>query len=430
MTHDCLPHPGARPRLYRVRGLAVGFGVGLAACLVLVPRPAPAADPETTRAAEAIEKALQAHGPEVHRCFEKALADRLDVAGEVEVEIAVKAGGKVAQAKVASGAGVPKTLATCVREQALTWTIAGIEPGASVVLPFSFTGQANQFVIKAEDVPFLGPKSVGRRAPPFRVRVLADPVNVRAPNASMTLLEVGPASRVAMHRHPRSAKIVYVLQGKARLLGPSGTKPVVTKPGTAIFLPVGYPHVIENLGRKTPAIFLQVFSPPGPERVYRDPRNPEARVDFEVIRNAARVKVPPGDKPVVIATDEVKPVRLAGSKGRARVVFEEKTTGSSALSLVLLDLPAGAEMPRQAHTVSSELLYVASGQGKLKVGSEEMTFGHDTALYIPPNQPHAVIGGRGGDTVAVQIFAPAGPEQRYRGAMPPATKHAAEKPSP
>jgi hypothetical protein len=52
-------------------GLMAGSGAGAA----------PAGPPEVTeeeRVAQAIERALQRHGPEVHRCFEQALADRLD----------------------------------------------------------------------------------------------------------------------------------------------------------------------------------------------------------------------------------------------------------------------------------------------------------------------------------------------------------------
>jgi mannose-6-phosphate isomerase-like protein (cupin superfamily) len=221
-----------------------------------------------------------------------------------------------------------------------------------------------------------------------------------------------------MHRHPRSAKILYLLKGRARVLGPAGVGAINVAPGTAVFLPVGYPHVIENMGRQTPAVFLQAFSPPGPERVYRDPKNPEARIDFEVIRNP-RIKAPAGAKPRIVNLDDVKPLP-AFQKGSARILLEEKNTDSATFSLTVLEFPPGTELPRHAHTGASELLYVLSGGGKLTVGSETMPFGSDTALYIPPEQPHAAKIGAGGMS-AVQIYAPAGPEQRFRGAAPPAS---------
>src|SRR3712207_9104053 len=67
----------------------------------------------------------------------------------------------------------------------------------------------------------------------------------------------------------RSAKALYVVKGHARLLGPQGTAPQKLEAGTAVFVPAGYPHVIENMGRQASAVFLQAFAPPGPERVYR-----------------------------------------------------------------------------------------------------------------------------------------------------------------
>jgi quercetin dioxygenase-like cupin family protein len=373
---------------------------------------------EEQQVAEAIERALQKHGPDVHRCFEQALADRLDTAGKVEVEVDVGPGGQVTAARLldvkGEGADLPPALGTCVQAAAKSWKIAGVEAGASVVLPFSFEGQINQFVIKAADVPDRGPAAGKGKAAakgPFTVKVLVDPENVRHTQASLTLLTVGPASRVAMHRHPRSAKILYVLKGRARVLGPTGTPPMKADEGAAIFLPPGYPHVIENMARQADTVFLQVFSPPGPERVYRDPKNPEARADFEVIRDP-RVKAPEGARPIVVSAEQGAALSIAGGKGKARILLDEKATGSNALSLSLLELSPGLELPREQAS-SSELLYVQAGGGKLTVGSDSMPFGADSALAVPADQPRSGHIGAA-PTIAVQIFAPAGPEQRYR----------------
>jgi quercetin dioxygenase-like cupin family protein len=311
-------------------------------------------------------------------------------------------------------------------------------PGAvgvavSVLLTFPSVASAkeeknNQIVIRADEVPDRGPAAPKvrpgrrRRAPPFTVKVMADPVNVQAPHASLTRLIVGPASRVAMHRHPRSAKILYLMKGRARLLGPPGTKPIKMMPGSAAFLPPGYPHVIENMGRQAEAAFLQAFSPPGPERVYRDPRNKAARVDFEVIRDPSRIKAPPGLKPALATIESASTMKMAGVKGNAKILLEEKTTGSSAMALAVLELDGGVELPRHAHTGASEILYVMSGAGKVTVGGETHAFGPNSAIYIPADQPHGAKVSGSGPTMAVQIYAPAGPEQRFRGALPPAAK--------
>jgi mannose-6-phosphate isomerase-like protein (cupin superfamily) len=411
----------SHPRRRAVPALA---GAAVLALAALAPAFAAPAGPARTRtpeqqeaqsAAEAIERALRKHGPDVHRCFERALADRLDAAGSVEVEVEVGAGGRVTAAKLEPrDSDAPPELAACVEAAARGWTIAGVEPGASVVLPFAFEGQLQQFVIKAADAP-VRTLAAAKGAPrgPFTVKVLVDPVNARSADAALTLLNIGPASRVAMHRHPRSSKILYLLKGRARILGPTGSPPIKADPGTAIFLPPGYPHVIENMGRQVEAVFLQAFAPPGPERAYRDPKNPEARADFEVLRDP-RVKAPPGSKPVVRTRDEARALSIFGGKGRARILFDEKVTGSPAMALSVLEFSAGAELPRHEHQGSSEILYVLSGGGKMTVGSETTAFGPETALYVPPGQPHAAHIGGGGPTEAIQIYAPAGPEQRFR----------------
>ena len=284
---------------------------------------------ESQRAAQVIEKALQKHGADVHRCFERSLADRLDTSGKVEIEVEVGPAGRVTAAKILPrGQSAPAGLSACVQKAATGWTMEGIEPGAKVMLPFSFQQQSSQFVVRAEDVPerVLGSASSGKAKPgpkrdaPFTVKVLADEINMRVHDIALTQLNIGPASRVAMHRHPRSGKVLYLLKGHARLLGPSGVAPIKLDEGALAFVPAGYPHVIENMGRQSTAVFLQAFVPPGPERVYRNPTDARGRADFEVIRDSATAKLPPeGNGHVVVVTaTEVAAVPIFAGKGHGQ----------------------------------------------------------------------------------------------------------------
>ncbi len=370
---------------------------------------------EAQRAALALEKTLQKNATDLHRCFEKALADRLDASGKMEIELEVGAGGQVAKARVLSqGKEVAPSLSDCVRISAVTWRVEGIEPGATVLLPFTFAGQANQFVVKIADIPDRGPKAgkpKGQAGPtptaPFTVKVLADEVNMRARQASLTLLSVGPASRVAMHRHPRSGKALYLLKGHARLLGPAGAEPQKLEAGMVAFVPAGYPHVIENMGRQSTAVFLQAFVPPGPERVYRDPTDPQGRADFEVIRDP-KVAAPAGAKILVRSAADSAALPILGGKGTARILIEEAT-----LAVSLVEFTPGVEIPRHSHEGASELLYIVEGAGVLSVGSETYPFTAESVIHVPADQPHgAKIGAE--KTTAVQIYAPGGPEQRFK----------------
>ena len=379
-------------------GCVVVASVTLAASALAGPAQPPAS--EAQRAAQIIERALQKHGADVHRCFEKSLADRLDVSGKVEIEVEVGPAGRVTATKLLShGPAAPSVLSTCVQKAAAGWTIEGIETGAKVVLPFSFQQQASQFVVRAEDVPDCGVGSASsskakpgpKRDAPFTVKVLADEINMRVQNMALTQLNIGPASRVAMHRHPRSAKVLYLLKGHARLLGPSGVAPIKLDEGALAFVPAGYPHVIENMGRQSTAVFLQAFAPPGPERVYRNPSDARGRADFEVIRDSATAKPPEANAQVLVVTAaEVAALPILGGKGTVKVLLDPKATGGQAMTVNLLEFAVGAELPRHEHARSTEILYMVAGEGKLTVGSEEYPFGNDSVLYLPAGQPHAI----------------------------------------
>jgi len=385
----------------RVTAPTVGVVTAMTLAAVALAGPAQPPASEAQRVAQIVERALQKHGADVHRCFERSLADRLDVAGKVEIEVEVGPAGKVTAAKLLSrGKAAPGVLSACVQKAAMGWTVEGIEPGARVVLPFSFQPQMSQFVVRAEDVPerALGSASPAKAAPgpkrdaPFTVKVLADEANVRAQGISLTQLNVGPASRVAMHRHPRSAKVLYLLKGHARLLGPAGVAPVKLDEGMAVFVPAGYPHVIENMGRQTTAVFLQAFVPPGPERVYRDPTDARGRADFEVIRDSATAKEPPEGNGHVLAVraTEVPATVTLGGKGTVKALLDPKATGSEAVTVNLLEFPLGAEVPRHDHGGSTEILYMVAGEGQLTVGRENYPFGNECVLVLPAGQPHAI----------------------------------------
>jgi mannose-6-phosphate isomerase-like protein (cupin superfamily) len=370
---------------------------------------------EEHQVAQVIENALHKHGADVHRCFEKVLADRLDVAGMVEVTVDVGKAGKVTSAKVKkTDKNTNPALAACVEKAALAWTLDGIEAGASVVLPFSFKAQSSQFLVNAADVPerALGAPSANKakvgpkRDVPFTVKVLADETNVKAEGIALTLLSVGPASRVAMHRHAHSAKILYLVKGHARLLGPEGTAPAKLEEGAAVFIPAGYPHVIENMGRQSTAVFLQAFSPPGPERVYRDAADVRGRAEFEVIRDPASAKVTPeqSSKVVVAVCAEAKAVALPHGMGSVKNLIAAGP--GQTMSLAQLDLVDGAELQGKGDASANEVLYFVSGTGSLKVAGDTLPLAAESMVYLPHGTPYAIkvaVGEKTDKIVAVQF---------------------------
>jgi quercetin dioxygenase-like cupin family protein len=400
----------------RRAGLA---GAALVA-LVITPPQARAnayAETEEARVADILQSTLVKHGGEVNRCFEKALADTLDVAGKIELAVDVGAAGRVTKAAPASDGVKSPVLLACLCEAAATWTLAGIDPGSTVIVPLAFEGQTAQFQIKVKDAPDRGPaappnkkKGAPAAAPPFSVKLLVDEATMRASKAALTQLTLAPASRIAMHKHPGN-EVLYVLKGHARILGPAGVAPEKIDEGMAILIPGGMPHAIENMGRTSSAVLLDVFAPMGPERVYRDPKDPAGRAAFEVIRDAAPA-APAGGKFTVGTPGEALTV-FAG-KGKIKPLLEPAKTGVKALYVGILEAEPGAEVPRNSHPGSAEILYVMSGAGAVTIGSEKLSFGAEEALHIPDGQPHAARFTGPEKTVMLQVFAPGGPEERYR----------------
>jgi quercetin dioxygenase-like cupin family protein len=379
---------------------------GLVAAAVLLNAPADAANAaldnsEEARVADVLQSALAAHGAEVNRCFERALADTLDVSGQIDLSVDVGPGGKVTHAAPSRDEVKSPVLLACLEETALTWSLAGIDPGSTVVVPLAFEGQAAQFSIKVADAPEHGP--------PFSVKLLVDQATMHAQKAAVAQLTVAPANRIALHRHP-GAEILYLLRGHARVLGANGVEPEKLEEGWAIYIPPQMPHAIENMGRSAAAVLLDIFVPPGPDRVYRDPKDPAGRAAFQVIHGKA--VNPPGAKLIVGEPSRAAGEPVFGGKGKATPLLSVEQTGNKGFYLGKLEAEPGAQAPRTQYPGAEEILFVRSGGGELTVGSEKIPFGAEEALYLPAGQPHALKFTE--KTEMVQIFAPAGPEDRYK----------------
>ena len=374
---------------------------------------------EEARVADVLQSALVAHGAEVNRCFERALADTLDVSGKIDLSVDVGAGGKVTHAEPARDEVKSPVLVACLEATALTWTLAGIDPGSTVVVPLAFEGQAAQFSIKVADAPEHGPPAPGGKhragspppAPPFSVKLLVDEATMHAQKAALTQLTVAPASRIALHKHP-GAEVLVVLRGHARVLGGAGVEPEKLDEGMAVYIPGGMPHALENMGRQSAAVLLDLFVPPGPERVYRDPKDPAGRAAFVVIHEPKPAN-PPGDKLIVGSVKGERALPLYGGRAKATPLLAPAETGDQGFYLGRLEAEPGVQVPRHQHA-GDEIIFVLSGAGELTVGSEKIPFGAEEALFLPGGQPHAVRFTE--KTEMLQIYAPAGPEDRYKDA--------------
>jgi quercetin dioxygenase-like cupin family protein len=158
---------------------------------------------------------------------------------------------------------------------------------------------------------------------------------------------------------------------------------------------------------------LQSFVPPGPEAVLRDRSKAGGT---EVIKGTAP-NAPPGAYKLVHEAD-VQPRPIAGGKGKVWILLEKESTGEDAAYLGVLEADAGAKVPEHKHDGSDEMLFIVKGDCKTIIGGADTPAEDETAIQIPANTLHSAT--FGAPTRAVQLYTPAGPEQRFKQAPTPA----------
>ncbi len=115
---------------------------------------------------------------------------------------------------------------------------------------------------------------------------------------------------------------------------------------------------------------------------------------------------------VVRKAADAAAVDILGGKGKARVILEPALTGSTHAALDLLEVEAGAEVATHTHDASDEILHVLEGQVLTTIGTTTKASVAGDTIFIPKGAPHSArFLAR---TRAVQVYAPAGPEQRFK----------------
>ncbi|MCU0672224.1 MAG: hypothetical protein MUE69_05455 [Myxococcota bacterium] len=107
---------------------------------------------------------------------------------------------------------------------------------------------------------------------------------------------------------------------------------------------------------------------------------------------------------------------FAGGKLRVRIFADASDARFGALSM--LDGDADLPVPPHVHEASVEALLVREGDGTMLEGEAESAIVPGRVLHVPPNVRHGYTPGTT-KLVAYQIYAPGGPEQRFRTPPPP-----------
>jgi quercetin dioxygenase-like cupin family protein len=100
----------------------------------------------------------------------------------------------------------------------------------------------------------------------------------------------------------------------------------------------------------------------------------------------------------------------AKTHGPVAVFADASALHDHTFGATVLALPAGARVAEHVHAGETELLYVLAGRGTLSIGGVDLPMTSTSVVQIPRNTRHAFAAAA--DLRAVQIFTPAGPEQR------------------
>lgn len=97
------------------------------------------------------------------------------------------------------------------------------------------------------------------------------------------------------------------------------------------------------------------------------------------------------------------------SKTHVQILFE----GGSASMTRLTAFP-GAKIAEHVHADSDELLLIEEGTGTMTLGERVLTVSAGQAIRIPKGTKHSFTHTGKTPLKAVQVYAPAGPEQRFK----------------
>lgn len=383
----------------QIMGVALGVGLGLEGCrrsrelasplgetaAPTTPAPAPPAPaaPEASQEERlaAIQKAMNELDEAAQQCWAAAATERFDIEGDLVLQIDIAA--ERSHAAVVHDTVRNAKLAACVVQLLSAYRWAPPLHGQSIQLPFKFRAPDGQNTIDRALVAWSGQGKV-------QVAVLLDENNSGNDAASMFELAIAGGGTTGMRADER-AELWYFL----------GAAEVRAAWGTHAFAAGDMMFVAKRTAREVAApsgdLHAMVVMVPGGRE------------------GAARAGALPTREAVARASTR-SPVALpaAGARtlGPATIFADPATLQDHTLAASVLALPAGGRLAEHTHAGETELLYVLGGRGTLTVAGVDLPVTATSVVQIPKNTRHAFTAAS--DLRAVQIFTPAGPEQRFK----------------
>jgi len=361
--------------------------VPAAAAATAAPSDAPEASQEERLAA--IQKAMNELDEAAQQCWAVAATERFDIEGEIALQIDIAAA--TAHATVVHDTARNAKLSACLVQLMAGYRWAPPLVGQAIQLPFQFRAPDGQNTIDRALVAWRGQG-------PVSVAVLLDENNSASDAASMFELAVAAGGATGLRRADRAELWYFV--GAAEVRSPAGGRRGVAA-GDMMYVPRGAVREIAAGATDLHAMITMV--PGGREGAARGGAlpTPEAS-DAGTAAGAARPK-----PPLLLPASAAKP------RGGSAIFADATTIADRTLSASMLRLAAGEQLPEHVHPGEAELWYVLAGAGTLTVSGVALPVTATSVVQIPRNTRHAFVATS--ELRAVQIYTPAGPEQRGKG---------------
>ncbi len=349
----------------------------------------------------AIQKAMNELAPTAQACWATVAAVRFDVEGEMTALIAIARSGLPDRAAPPKGGAesIDPTavtitrdtthnakLAACMTEVLAAYPWAPPLRGETISLPFKFRMPDGQSVIDRRLVPWNGQGKIS-------VAVYADEDNTGNAAASLLGLRIADGGATGLRSTDRAELWYFESTAEVR---PAVGKPFAVAAGDLVYVPANGVRDIAAIQGQVAAMIAVV--PGGHEGAARAGALPTPEVH-------GWDKPPPEPRKLAAG----KP--LAHAWGKVAIAAEPSVTQVKTFAASVIELDAGAVIPEHTHE-GSELLYVLAGTGTLTVAGVALAVTATSVVQIPAGAKHAFTAATA--VRAIQLYAPAGPEQRFK----------------
>ena len=345
------------------------------------------ADPRADERIASIQWAMNQLDKAAQQCWAAAAVSDYTISGHMTAAIDFR--GAAPAVTFTKNEPNNKLLTACMAKIVAGVRWPPVMQGEVVELPFAFTAPHGQYVIDRALVPFL-PMASGST-----IGVLIDQQN--AGTTAVSVIEERVAAGERGDDGAASADEFWVFLSDAEISDREPTKTTVHG-GDALVVRKGAERaVFANYGAVDAVVF---HIPGGVESSLRT----GGTLSTPATR-AAGIAVPH-----VIHVADSK--RIARDGGSATILLEPKDKNSNDPSLTMREFVAGVAEPTQQHERETEVLLVLSGAGTITINGVVQPLGPTSIVQIPVGAPHALTATE--SIRAVQLFTPAGPEQRYK----------------